>query len=247
VHVPENYSVDDQYQTIVGFHGRGASGLYFEIDTGLSEAQFTGETIMVYPDGVNRNWAGASYSTLSIEEDLQFAWDLLAKVRQDYCVDSARIYATGHSNGGGLVNLIACNATVGAEFAAFAPVSGAFYENTDDQGDCEPARNSTPILEIHGGDDEIISYDGGKGRGGELPSIPDWYVRSPKFSFDAMHAAVLLTQSVCGTRLDQWAKRDSCDDEKSEKIFNGAVEHVTWSCNRRESVVQHYKVNKGRE
>lgn len=133
---------------------------------------------MVYPDGVNRNWAGASYSTLSIEEDLEFVWDLLAKVRKDYCVDSARIYATGHSNGGGLVNLIACNATVGAEFAAFAPVSGAFYENSDDQGDCEPARNSTPILEIHGGDDQIIPYDGGKGRGGELPSIPDWYVRN---------------------------------------------------------------------
>lgn len=174
VHVPEDYSANDQHQTIVGFHGRGGSGPYFERDTGLSQAQFTGDTIMVYPDGVNKNWAGASYSAVSIEEDLQFVHDLLTKIRQDYCVDSARMYATGHSNGGGLVNLIACNATVGAEFAAFAPVAGAFYENNEDESDCKPARNVVPMLEIHGGDDRIISYDGGKGRGGELPSIPDW-------------------------------------------------------------------------
>jgi poly(3-hydroxybutyrate) depolymerase len=179
VHVPQNYSSNDQHPAIVGFHGRGGTGLYFAADTRLSEAQFTGDSIMVYPDGVDRTWAGASYSAVSVEQDLQFVWDVLAKVRSDYCVNSARLYATGHSNGGGLVNLIACNATVGAEFAAFAPVSGAFYENQYDGSGCKPARNVMPMLEIHGVEDQVISYKGGKGRGGELPSITDWYVMFP--------------------------------------------------------------------
>ncbi|KAK0382865.1 hypothetical protein NLU13_8781 [Sarocladium strictum] len=218
VHVPEDYSATKQYPTIVGFHGRSGSGLFFEADTGLSQAQFTGETIMVYPDGVDKTWAGASYSAVSVEEDLQFVWELLAQVRRDYCVDSARISATGHSNGGGLVNLIACNATVGAEFAAFAAVSGAFYEDQEESL-CEPARRLTPMLEIHGGKDDVISYNGGKGHGGEIPSIPDW--------------------------LERWAKRDDCVQKESVEIFDGQVEHLTWQCRGKSGALQHYKVKNG--
>jgi hypothetical protein len=54
-------------------------------------------------------------------------------------------------------------------------VAGSFY--TDANGtDCNPARSPLPILEIHGGVDDTVYYDGGNGEGGLLPSIPDWYV-----------------------------------------------------------------------
>lgn len=40
-------------------------------------------------------WAGANYSEVSVAEDLQFVADLLDEVRDGYCVDDSRIYATG--------------------------------------------------------------------------------------------------------------------------------------------------------
>ena len=175
VHVPADYDKDHQYPTIFGFHGSGSIGFFFEADTRLDEAQFTGDKIMVYPDGLGGNWAGANYSESTVEQDLQFVWDMLADLRQEFCVDSARIYATGMSNGGGFVDAIACNDTVGGEFAAFAPASGAYYTNNDDTySDCKPARVPTPILEIHGGADESVKYDGGEGEGGTQPAIADW-------------------------------------------------------------------------
>lgn len=78
------------------------------------------------------------------------------------------------SNGGGFVGTIACSA-VGGEFAAFAAGSGSFY--TDSQGlydGCTPARSPLPILEIHGGADKSVYYEGGVGEGGFEPPIPDW-------------------------------------------------------------------------
>ncbi|KAH6609095.1 hypothetical protein Trco_002441 [Trichoderma cornu-damae] len=175
VHLPLKYSKKHRYPTILGFHGSSSIGLFFEVDTDLDDAKYTGDKIMVYPNGLNGAWAGANYSKATVAEDLQFVWDMLADLRQNYCIDSARIYATGLSIGGGFVDTIACNATVGGQFAAFAPASGSFYTNNDENhGSCEPARVPMPILEFHGGADTDVKYAGGAGEGGIEPSIPNW-------------------------------------------------------------------------
>ena len=119
---------------------------------------------MVYPNGIGGAWAGANYSSTTVDEDLQFTWDMLADIRSNFCVDSARIYATGLSNGGGFVGTLACNDSVGGEFAAFAPVAGAFYTDaTGPQDGCKPARSVTPVMEFHGGADADVFYEGGPG------------------------------------------------------------------------------------
>lgn len=175
IHLPASYSPDTQHPLIMGFHGSQSIGFFFEADTRLSEKQFTGDKLVVYPDGLGKAWAGASYSDSTLDEDLQFVWDMLADVRENFCVDSARIYAAGMSMGGGFVNSLACNDTVGGEFAAFAPASGAFYADNDDNYlDCKPARVPVPIVEFHGGKDTTVKYDGGEGSGGQLPAITDW-------------------------------------------------------------------------
>lgn len=103
--------------------------------------------------------------------------DLIVDLKSEYGVDSNRIYATGLSNGGGFVGTLACDSEAGGQFAAFAPVAGSFYTDTNEtSGDCNPARSPLPILEIHGGVDDTVFYSGGDGEGGLLPSISDWYV-----------------------------------------------------------------------
>lgn len=61
------------------------------------------------------------------------------------------------------------------KFAAYAPVSGAFYVQTDQV--CNPGQSPTPMLEFHGLDDHIIPYDGGERSDMELPAIPTWFQR----------------------------------------------------------------------
>jgi len=217
VHAPSNYSKTTQYPLIVGFHGSDSIGLFFEADTRLDEAQYTANKIMVYPNGVGGAWAGASYSKTTVAEDLQFVHDLLADVRKRYCIDSARVYATGMSNGGGFVGTLACNDTVGKEFAAFAPASGAFYTDANGTG-CTPARSPLPILEFHGGADTSVLYNGGQGEGGYEPPIPTW--------------------------LGYWAERNECQSPPAnESSFNDDVHHLVWTCQGQYGALQHYKVD----
>lgn len=97
-----------------------------------------------------------------------------------YSVDKSRIWATGKSQGGGFCGTLACDHDMSSRIAAFAPVSGAFYVKNDTK--CYPetihipcdASRQVPIIEIHGGKDTTIDYDG-KGRKRQcLPSILHW-------------------------------------------------------------------------
>ena len=74
--------------------------------------------------------------------------------------------------GGGFVNLLACTPSIAAKFAAFAPVSAAFYTTTFN-GNC-PTERSTPILDFHGTADTVVPYNGGRSHGGTKVSIDNF-------------------------------------------------------------------------
>ena len=218
IHLPSNYSSSYQYPVIVGFHGSSSVGFFFEEDTKLDDSQYTGNKIMVYPNGEGGAWAGANYSKATVAQDLQFVYDMLADIRSNYCVDSSRIYATGLSIGGGFTGTLACNDTVGGEFAAFAPASGSFYTQAYQNSTCTPARDVTPILEFHGGADTDVFYNGGQGEGGYEPPIFDY--------------------------MTWWAERNGCDAPPAlNTTFNDDVHHYTWNCRGQTGAVQHYKTD----
>lgn len=122
------------------------------------------------------------------------------------------------SNGGGFIGTLACHPTASKVFAAFAAGSGAFYTdiNGPDNG-CNPGLKPLPMLEIHGGSDKTVKYDGGQGDGGPQPPITNW--------------------------LEWWAQRNGCSQKTEETINGGDVHHVSWTCGGVEAVLQHYKVD----
>ena len=130
------------------------------------------------------------------------------------------------SNGGGFVGALACHKTLSGRIAAFAPVSGAFYEKLDSttplHGPCEPNPNrlSIPILEFHGQDDNTIKYNGQRNRdGATIPSIPSW--------------------------LQGWAVRNGCASGTKgnvEAIDGGKVNKTSWTCNQHQSIVTGYEI-----
>lgn len=161
--------IDGPAPLIVAFHGRGQDAADIQRYSALSHL----DAWVAYPDGVEhdgqRAWEGAPYA--SDADDVLFTQRVVSAAEQRGCVDIHRIDATGISNGGGFVALLACR--IPTEFAAYAAVDGAFYAGTDT--DCRG--NAVPMLEFHGTADPVIHYDGGHGSGGAYPPISTWLER----------------------------------------------------------------------
>lgn len=184
---------------------------------------------LIFPkdDNGERVWDGPTYAADKGDrngvDDNAFTADLLRNITADYCIDTNRVYATGKSDGGGFVDRLACDSTLRTSFAAFAMCSAALYSDNSRES-CPDANPPLPIMEFHGGNDTVIPYTGGKGNGGQIPSITAWAY--------------------------WWSLRDGCDHPpkvNNTVVTHGKksenVQHVAYTCKGRENVVNHYKID----
>jgi poly(3-hydroxybutyrate) depolymerase len=240
-HLPNTYDKNKRYPVVVGFHGSSSIGAFFEMDTKLSEARYSGDVcatpfpflipcggleliveqkIMVYPNGEGGSWADPTYhSATSIAEDIQFVADILTDIKSNLCVEEAKIFAVGMSNGGGFIGTLACDPRGSSLFAAFAAHSGAFYTDLagPDNG-CSPSKLPLSMLEIHGAADKTVQYTGGQGDGGPQPRIAEW--------------------------VGWWATRNNCSDKRVEDLADQSAHHVSWTCGGVQGALQHYRIDK---
>lgn len=189
----------------------------------FSNPLFNKDGIAIYPNSKNTYWLSNPNANTSLPNDLDFINDLLTHMEDLLCIDSNRVYSAGKSNGGGFTAVIACNATVGSRFAAFASVSGAYY-NTDDipgVGPCEPAEREEgyPFLEFHGTGDTTAPIDGNTESDPKLPVIDI---------------------------LQGWAGRNGCGENanwaRNVTVFEDPlVKHASWDCAGKHGIVQHYR------
>ncbi|KAL9623098.1 MAG: hypothetical protein Q9160_002612 [Pyrenula sp. 1 TL-2023] len=174
IHIPASYTPDTPVPLILSFHGRTKDAAEQEQLSQFSNPAYNPNAIAVYPQGVanskgTRQFSGDPDAPASIN-DILFTSDLIASLSSTYCLDPTRIYATGKSNGGGLVGLLACDPSTSRQIAAFAAVSGAFYLGVlgaplDQAPACNPCpsrKGKIPFLEFHGLQDTTIPYAGGE-------------------------------------------------------------------------------------
>jgi polyhydroxybutyrate depolymerase len=100
------------------------------------------------PEGKKAGWQGRAGD--QGDRDLKFLDAVLATLRTEQKVDDRRIYATGHSNGGGFTYLLW--AERGDVFAAMAP-SGAAASRLS-LADLKPK----PVLHIAGKADKLVRF-----------------------------------------------------------------------------------------
>ncbi|KAI7159869.1 putative ferulic acid esterase [Hortaea werneckii] len=192
IHIPKYYDTNRASPLIMAFPGNGDTAANIEPQTRMSNSELNPYGIAVYVTGVNRGFVsnpgwGVPGSANANVDDIGFIKKLVDYLTSNYCVDTGRIFATGHSNGGGFCNVMACDPVLSVTFAAFAPASGAFYTgatsgnpetvepmNTPTQPQCSPGRNNVPMLEFHGTNDGTINYNGGPRNGRILPTLPHW-------------------------------------------------------------------------
>jgi polyhydroxybutyrate depolymerase len=150
---------------IVLFHGFGSSKDAIDADTRMDKIGSGRGYVVVTPDGSSnpRTWnfiAGASGSSA---DDYSFVNALLDDLEPKLCVDTTRVYATGHSAGSAFVGFLVCHKPY--RFAAIANVSATIPSSC-------PASTTYGVLSIHGTLDPTVLYNGGLGAGQSVPIPP---------------------------------------------------------------------------
>jgi polyhydroxybutyrate depolymerase len=161
--------------------------------------------------------------------DVQFIGSMLDAVEASVCVDEARVYSTGLSDGGIMSSLLAC--TMGDRIAAIGLVSG--IERPDG---CNPGR-AVPVIVFWGKQDAILPYCGGIGpalvalfSGKPVPSSTPACPPANFAGFPPVEDAVAL-----------WTKANGCDAKPTVAHPGSDVEERTFSgCS--DGIVMHFYV-----
>ncbi|KAH6622345.1 Alpha/Beta hydrolase protein [Boeremia exigua] len=225
LHLPKTYDTNTRVPLILSFHGRGKDAAFQEELSQFSNATYGFNGISVYPEGAALNnakrtqqWQGDPDFPSSVN-DVTFTLEILDELQKTFCIDTSRIYAAGKSNGAGFTGILACDAEATKRFAAFAPVSGAFYLDANQElPACNPSRHPIPIMEFHGFKDTTIPYAGGINTRGNANStsvetwVDDWAKRN------AFEVASNTTSYLC-----------SGDKKVSRYSWNDTVVHYNYT------------------
>ncbi|MGJ4168232.1 alpha/beta hydrolase family esterase [Corynebacterium macclintockiae] len=153
--MPTHYNPARPAPVIFGFDGWRDTPENFRRYSRLYETGARQQAIKVFPESINHGWEGAPYAVVKGGTDLRFFLQIIDEVDRTYNIDRGRIYATGHSNGGGMTAVVACH--LPHVFAGAAAVGGAFYDPVN-RG-CK--NRAIPFLIMHGRGDTMMKIGGG--------------------------------------------------------------------------------------
>ena len=144
---------------VLNFHGFGASALEQERYSEYPDAADKYGFIVVSPQATASRRSGTSTapSKPSYVDDFAFTSRLIDELSATLCIDAARVYATGISNGGGMTSLVGCE--LSDRIAAIAPVAGEPYAELRCAG-----KGPMPVIAFHGTDDPLVPFEAGPGR-----------------------------------------------------------------------------------
>ena len=224
LHFPQDYDKNKAHGLIFSFHGRSGSAAGQENLCKLSEPEKNKNMLVAYPEGIDKQWQG---DPAAMSDDVTFTLDMINSLSEQYCIDPDKIYATGQSNGGGFAaNILACHPVASKRIAAFAGVSGAYYQGTSDAAckpltvpiTCNAASKPVPVLEFHGTKDDTIPYAGGKRRNRCLPNIPHF--------------------------MTAWAQRNGLAASFAQSnLHSNHVKKLEWGAGALKGVVTHYSID----
>ncbi len=124
-----------------------------------------GDAIVVYGQGVDDAWGGATYAQTSREDDVAYIHRVLDDLDERYSIDREQVFASGLSNGGGMAAGLACQNP--GTVAGIVAVAGAYYNPT--VADC--AEGQVPTMLIHADDDPVVAYEGGVRHDADYQSV----------------------------------------------------------------------------
>lgn len=248
--LPADYPGESEpYPVILSLHGATRTPQSQAALDRLTEDDVAGsDHIIVYPSSTQqadggRYWQGAPTLPDDVD-DVGYIIDILDHITAEsdddglgLCVDESRIYATGKSQGGGMVDNLACDPEASARLAAIAPVAGAYYVIPDDEegscdvdtvslGSCEPARTNFPVLAFHGGNDTTVPIEGEQRHDkGCLPNVRHWlkgWVEREGMEYDEEEGSDVMTAELT-SEAKAWSYGKGMGDEDDAEWDDGTV------------------------
>jgi polyhydroxybutyrate depolymerase len=131
--------------------------------------------------------------------DLKWLSALLDDAEKTLCVDTARVFTTGLSNGAMMTSSVAC--AMSDRIAAVAPVAGIQL------ADGCAATRPVPVITFHGTADGFVAYDGGLGKDALNLPAPDGSGKKLSDLGVTTGGGPSVPDLVAG-----WAKRNGCAD-----------------------------------
>ena len=158
VYIPELYDGSSVVPLVLNFHGFGSNATQQMFYGDFRDIADTEGFLLVHPEGTrffgNQFWNVGFPGLSSTIDDVGFTEALIDELATLYTIDLDRVYATGMSNGGFMSFLLACQ--LSEKIAAVASVTGSMTQDTFD--DCN-AQLPTPVLQIHGTEDDVVLYN----------------------------------------------------------------------------------------
>lgn len=163
VHLPPKSKMLGPLPLLFHLHGGGGTG---KGTVRLTDGSFNKIAdregfIAVYPDGIARSWNDGRTENLKPQnwgvDDVGFIAEIIKRLKQEYSIDSNRIFTVGMSNGGFMSSRLLCDRADLFRGGAVLTASLA----VDYLPKCNPQR-PVAVLVMNGTDDPIVPYDGGE-------------------------------------------------------------------------------------
>ena len=155
--VPPIFNESVPAPLLVDMHGNGDDMYQQRWTSDFANISMEQGFVVAYPQGHNNAWnQGSSLIPCSDElrcseeDDVGFILQMLDTIVQNHSIDQSRVYVTGWSNGCGMTQRLAVQAS--EVFAASGCM--AMYLFADVPSDYKPI----PFIEVHGILDEIVLY-----------------------------------------------------------------------------------------
>lgn len=152
IYVPEDLSTKEKVPLLLALHQFSDTAKGMEKLTGFDVLAEKEKFIVVYPQGKWRIWKTEPLPN----KDTKFLDALIEYLVRTYPIDVERIYATGASAGGMMIQAYACYSK---NLSGIAPVMGSMLRKYSEER--KPTKK-IPVLLIHGTADPVVPYNGGE-------------------------------------------------------------------------------------
>ena len=200
--VPSSYDGSVATPLVFNFHGFGSQAIEQDVYSQLPQTAEAEGFILVTPQGTlnaqgQRFW-NSSQSPPPVPDDVGFVDQLLTSLQSQLCIDAARVFSTGLSNGGFMSSRLAC--VLSGRIAAIAPVAGTVF-----YGSCDA--RPVPVIAFHGTEDNVVSLSPI-----ETIAIPAWATHNSCGGPVEQNPVPPTT----GVRLTRY---DGCDEDATVELY----------------------------
>jgi polyhydroxybutyrate depolymerase len=224
--IPASYRSETRAPLVLDFHGLGSNMQQQSVYSRLDQKGGAEGYVVITPDGSGalvKRWVPPPLPG----SDLDFVKAILATSQRTLCIDPARVFSTGISNGAIFSTALAC--ALPGRLAAIAPVAGVNGTKV-----CAAGTPPTAVLAFHGTSDPIVPYDGGAYFSGDT--------EAPQSLRAIANRVGNLRAQPVDDAVAKWAAFDGCGTPAETSTVAVDVEHVVYPHCPPSGAVELYRV-----